>query len=330
MLTKIGALMSPGGRLHRFLTGRGVRIVISVGLLAFLISQIDLRAMLAELAGVRPGLVMLMVIAIITTRLVGAFRWYLLLRARHPAISFSGVVRLTFVSDFVGYFTPGSLGTEVIRLYGMAKTTSDAALSAASMLVERAIGLLTLVLLVLLGIGFTPPGLPSGIGPLAWLALALLAVGTALVMTQPSRRLTLYLLASARLQWVRSAAQKVYLVLDYYRRRPGLLTAAFTTGLLFQLLRCAVVAIGAAAFGVHMPFLLFMVIMPVILLITLLPISIAGLGVREVGFVYLFGLAGMPAEIALALALLTRLLNLLMALPGAWFYIRHGVVAWSR
>jgi hypothetical protein len=52
---------------------------ISVGLLAFLFSQIDLRAMLAELAGVRPGLVMLMAIAIITTRLVGAFRWYLLL-----------------------------------------------------------------------------------------------------------------------------------------------------------------------------------------------------------------------------------------------------------
>jgi uncharacterized protein (TIRG00374 family) len=119
-------------------------------------------------------------------------------------------------------------------------------------------------------------------------------------------------------------------VLDYYRRRPGLLAAAFATGLLFQLLRCALVAIGAAAFGVHVPFLLFVVIVPVIILITLLPISIAGLGVREVGFVYLFGLAGISAEIALALSLLIRLLDLLMALPGAWFYIRHGVVASSR
>jgi uncharacterized protein (TIRG00374 family) len=315
-------------RLRAWLTGRRFRIAVSVGLLAFLISWIDLRGMLTELVGVRYNLVILVLAAMLTTRVVGAFRWYLLLHV-HPAVSFPGVIRLTFVSDFVGYFTPGSFGIELVRLYGMAKTTGDGALSAASMLVERAIGLCTLVLLVLLGIGFHPPGLPAEIEPLAWLALSLLVAGTALLMTQPARRLTLYSLASAKLRRVHSAAQKVYLALDYYRRRPGLLVAAFATGILFQLLRCAEAAIGAAALGFCLPFELFTVIVPVVILITLLPISIAGLGVREVGFVYLFGLAGMPAEIALALSLLTRLLNLLMGLPGAWFYIRHGVVASS-
>lgn len=326
---RMGASMATVRRLRRCLTGRRFRIAISVGLLALLIGGVDLRAMLEELSEVRLGLVFLMLLAIVATRLVGAFRWYLLLRARHPAVSFAGIVRLTFVSDFVGYFTPGSLGVEAIRLYGMAKTTADPALSAASMLVERAVGLLTLVLLMLLGVGFHPPGLPPGIGPLAWLALALLMVAIALLMMRPARRLTLYLLSPASLRWAHSAAQKVYRALDSYRKRPGLLAAAFATALLFQLLRCAVVAIGAAAFGLHLPFLLFVVIMPIIILIALLPISIAGLGVREVGFVYLFGLAGMPAEVALALSLLTRLLSILMTLPGAWLYIRHGVVSSS-
>ena len=64
-----------------------------------------------------------------------------------------------------------------------------------------------------------------------------------------------------------------------------------------------------------------------VILITLLPISIAGLGVRELGFVYLFGQAGMPAEVALPLSLMLRLLYMLLATPGAWFYIRRGVVA---
>jgi uncharacterized membrane protein YbhN (UPF0104 family) len=96
---------------------------------------------------------------------------------------------------------------------------------------------------------------------------------------------------------------------------------------MFQLMRCASTAIGAAAFDVHLPFLLYIVIMPVIILITLLPISIAGLGVRELGFVYLFGQVGMPAEIALSLSLLTRLLTILLAVPGAWFYARRGVLA---
>ena len=81
------------------------------------------------------------------------------------------------------------------------------------------------------------------------------------------------------------------------------------------------------AFGVHLPILVFIVIVPVIILITLLPISIAGLGVRELGFVYLFGQVGMPAEVALSLSLLLRLFAILLAAPGAWLYVRRGVVA---
>jgi hypothetical protein len=35
----------------------------------------------------------------------------------------------------------------------------------------------------------------------------------------------------------------------------------------------------------------------------------------------------MPAEIALSVSLLTRVLTVLLAVPGAWFYARRGVLA---
>jgi uncharacterized membrane protein YbhN (UPF0104 family) len=60
-------------------------------------------------------------------------------------------------------------------------------------------------------------------------------------------------------------------------------------------------------------------------LISLLPITIAGLGVREVGFVYFLGLGGMPAEVALPLALIQRLFTIIATLPGAWWYLRRGL-----
>lgn len=313
--------------LRRWLTSPGFRIAFGVGLLGLLFSQIDLRAMAAAIGGIRLDLLALLVATILATRLIGAFRWYVLLRSLHRGVSYLGVARLTFVSDFMGYFSPGSLGVEAVRLYGMSRMTSDPALSATSMLIERMLALFALIVLVLAGLAFQLPGIPLEIGPLAWLALALLVIAIVGLMAPPVRLATLRLLSHPKLSRGHAVARKLYWSLDQYWARPALLTVTFLIAVIFQLSRCATVAVGAVAFGVHLPIVVFIVIVPVIILITLLPISIAGLGVRELGFVYLFGQVGMPAEVALSLSLLIRLLTILLSTPGAWFYVRRGVVA---
>ena len=58
-----------------------------------------------------------------------------------------------------------------------------------------------------------------------------------------------------------------------------------------------------------------------------MPISIAALGVRELAYIYLFGLVGMPAETALALALLIRCERPAAPAAGGWFYVRRGIYA---
>jgi hypothetical protein len=314
-------------RRGRWLMGRVFRTTFGICLLILLFIWVDLGAMVAAIRQVRLDLLALLIAAIFAARLMSALRWYVLLRGLHSAVSYTGVLRLTFVSDFIGYFSPGSLGVDALRLYGMSRTTSNLASSATSMLVERMLAFLALIVLVLIGLAFQLPVLPPEIGRLAWVGLALLVLALVGLMGPPFRRTTLWLLSYRRLTRFQSGAQKVYRSLDQYRARPGLLASSFVIAVLFQLMRCANTAIGAAAFGVHLPFLLYVVIMPVIILITLLPISIAGLGVRELGFVYLFGQVGMPAEVALSLSLLTRLLTILLAVPGAWFYARRGVLA---
>ena len=93
---------------------------------------------------------------VLGSRLLAGVRWYVLLRGRHAAVTLAGLLRLMFVADFVGYFMPGSLGVEVLRVYGMAKATADPALSATSVVVERVVALIVLVLLVLVGLAGRP------------------------------------------------------------------------------------------------------------------------------------------------------------------------------
>lgn len=318
---------SAWARISAVLSSRWLRLCVGGGLLALLVSWVDLDQASGVVASARLDYLALLPLVLLVDRLIAALRQYILLRGRHPAMTFWRMVRLIFVSGFAGYFMPGTVGVEAVRVYGLSRATANLALSVTAVLVERLTALFALCLLVLFGVAMRPPGLPEDFGRLAWIALAVLMAVWFSLLSPLLRRLSLLALSTNWLAPFRRGLQRIYLVLDDYKRRPWLLLWSLVVALIFQLNRCLVVAIGAAALDFSLPFLYFVIIVPIAALISMMPISIAALGVREAAFVYLFNLVGMPPEVSLPLALLTRFAGLLMLLPGAWFYIRRGISA---
>jgi glycosyltransferase 2 family protein len=303
---------------------RLVRPIVSLSLLALLLSQIELGESLQAIAGARLDLLGLLLLVVIIDRVLAAYRWYVLVRGMAPTVTFGSIIRLTLVSGFVGYFMPGTIGVEIVRAYGLASRTSNALLSITSVLVERLLALLALVLLMVIGLAFQPPGLPAEVVRLAGVGLALVLSGVLALMLTPFRRSALLLLAPLWLAPARRGLQKLYGALDEYARQRRLMLWSAIIALLVQLIRCLQPAIAAAALGTVLPFSAFVTFVPMVILITLVPISLGGLGVQDISFVYLLGLAGMSAEIALSLSLLLHICVLLSNVPGAWLYARHG------
>jgi glycosyltransferase 2 family protein len=257
-------------------------------------------------------------------RPLAAYRWYVLLHGKAPAVTFVDVVRLVLVSGFVGHFMPGGVGVEILKAYGLAGRTSDTLLSVTSVLVERLFALVALVLLMLIGLALVP-ALPAKVVQSVWIA-SVLILGAVLALVVPQfRRLSQVVLSPAPLAPVSRGLEKLYGALDEYVQQRRLMLWSLILALLFQLIRCIEIAIAADALGADLPFMVFMTFVPMVVLITLMPISIGGLGVQDVSFVYLFGLVGMPAEIALPASLLIHILVLLTTAPGAWLYARGGL-----
>lgn len=303
------------------LVSRGLKIAISVGLLAFLISRLDL-ARAGEIAlEMRPDLLLLAVIVVIADRLFASYRWYILLPPG-GSIGFGRIVRFMFVSGFLGLLVPGTVGVEAVRIYSLSRAASDLAMAFSSVLVERVFGVLSLLSLVLVGLLIAPLGLPPEIGQLALAGLAAIALAGAVLMVPRLRAMTSLLLVGSLLGRVRDKLEKLYSRLDAYRSRPGILVWSALLAVLFQLLRVVHVAVLAWGLGLDFQILHFVALLPIIFFLTLLPISIAGFGVRETSFVYLLGLAGIGAEAGFTLALLTFVTTQLTALVGAWLYVR--------
>ena len=218
-------------------------------------------------------------------------------------------------------------GVDLVRIYGMTRTTADLPLALTSILVERLQSMVALVGLMLIGLAASPLELPSAITHAAWLSLLLLTAGFAAMMYSRAQRLVSSLLPGRRLAPVRAYLASIYACLDAYRDRPFVIGWSMAVAFLFQLFRVVTVLVAAWSLGLEISVLVLIALMPVVFFLTLLPISVAGgLGVRETGVVFLLGLAGVNAEASFALALLLSFGAIVTAMPGAWFYARAGVV----
>ncbi|XAM00125.1 lysylphosphatidylglycerol synthase transmembrane domain-containing protein [Phycisphaeraceae bacterium D3-23] len=86
--------------------------------------------------------------------LIGAARWYLLMRVRGMDVTPVKTFRLTMVGVFFNLCMPGATGGDVMKAYYAAKGSSQRSVAVMSVIVDRACGLLGLVLLVAL-VGLT-------------------------------------------------------------------------------------------------------------------------------------------------------------------------------
>ena len=102
-----------------------IRIVITVAILAYLASQIDMRAAAAAVLRVDPTYLTVVLVLVACDRGVMILRWVLLLRASGVSISAAAAARIYLISSFVGSFLPAGIGGDVARAYGMSRATSD-------------------------------------------------------------------------------------------------------------------------------------------------------------------------------------------------------------
>lgn len=306
---------------------RALRLLVSAALLAAVLAGVDRHAAAEVLGRAQGPLVALSIALLFVDRLLAAQRWHLLLAALEPRITYGEVLRMSFIGNFLGVLLPA--GADVVRVYGLARARSDAALALSSVLVERAQAVATLAMMTLAGLAvWSPRALPRAVPLLAALCLAGVLLAALLLMHPRMRALPMRGLEGRAPQRWRARLAELFGALDRYRGRPRVLALAFAAGLAFQVFRVFNAQVGLWAFGIDVPFQDLLVLLPIAFVLTLLPVSLAGgLGVRELSFVWLLGLIGVPAEPAFAAALTLSLGGMLTLLPGAWLYARAGFAA---
>ena len=87
-----------------------LRIVISAGLLTFLLFKVDIRLIIDAIKEAKVHWLVALLGLQFAQRFFGAFRWHVLVRSTNKTVGFCAALRICFVANFVGLFLPGVVG----------------------------------------------------------------------------------------------------------------------------------------------------------------------------------------------------------------------------
>jgi len=301
-----------------------VRGGVSIALIVLVVWNLETESLREALFNVSLGTLLTLTIVDLTLRMLSAYRWYVLFRSTNSSSSMSETTRITFVASFLGQMLPGVIGVEALRVHGLAKSSDDAAGAFASVVADRVFGLVSLVLVICVGLLIGPQELQALILRPLMVVLAILVTGVLFVMVPFLRRSLEKILPNFLLNRIKGWIDQVYECFDFYKSQPGLLLYSMVLALSFQMLRVVLFFVAAIMIGESPAFIYFIVFVPIVMFAALLPISVAGLGVREAGLVFLFTRFDvMSSAPAFTIAILVFVSGLLSTLPGGWFYMRQ-------
>jgi len=263
--------------------------------------------------------------ALLAANLIVALRWHLILSATAPSPGPTTLLKLVFVGVFFNQVLPTGVGGDVVRAWRCSKLGIGLGAAIRSILLDRAWGYAVLVILyvaVLPSLLQVLPETQERAGVVAVLAAALVGL-LALVSLDRLPRPLSGLRVIAPFAELSRQSRRLFM----YPRRCGALL-----GLSFLTIALTIVAFKliADSIGSRLSIGIWATVVPPVTLIQLLPVSLAGWGVRETALVVALGSFGVPAEAALATSILLGLCMILAGLPGGLIWLAGWDIARPR
>lgn len=261
------------------------------------------------------------------TVLIAAWRWKQLLSVFQIKGRFRALFCIAQMGQFFMIFLPGPTGDDLTRMLYISRLAKGRVVEACtSVAIDRLIGLGSILLLAVICIPSQWELLVSTFTT-HWMAVGIMIFGAITVAIgvffflagHPTRLWFQHQLRAFPARGCRDEVARIWgLLCDSKPALARVITAAVGT----QFLVCTMFYLAGMAVGLHIPMLIWMGVVPIILAASAVPITIAGIGVREYLLVLFLGvLANVDQEKALAASLIVFAMILSVSLLGGIVYI---------
>ncbi len=280
----------PPRRAQLLRAARWVVAVLAMGLFGWLLAQQDWQEITQAVRGIPPWVLVAMWLLYFSGHLCNAWRWLVLLHARQVVFTYWQSLQIGLAGSFAANFLPTTIGGDALRTVAVTRHTHSLSLSLSSIIVDRALNLLAM---------------------LTTLPFVFVTFGSQVTLMAP--------FGAVVLQPVQRMWGKLKTALTGWLTQPTVLAGAIGISWLSVLVVFLAGWLLALHLGVSLSLVQIIGVISLGYFAAIIPISVNGLGVRELVIVTLLTQLGATTVQGATFALITRLIMLLSTTPGAWW-----------
>lgn len=253
-------------------------------------------------------------------------RW-ILLSPKEAELTKWDYFKILLASGSVNLFIPGVVGADIVRSILVSKKAKKATSSAfLSVYLDRIIGLSSILILGIFATVLTPSIQNSFAIVLLLILMLMILVG----IVWMSRNRNIYIFLNKILSkmgafglLVMKQLDDVLNALQQYKPSTKNIVYAFFLCFPIHMSWFAMVWLVGYVIGADVSFFAVMLITTIVWIITMIPLSIAGIGVRELSFLYLMGTQGVNNEQSVIMALFQSIIIILTGIIGLPLLFRN-------
>lgn len=292
------------------MTKKLIRRILNITVFAvcviFIIRKVDMQMVLGNARTVDFRIFIFTVIISVFRTWLSGIRWELLHPNSMNGMSRWAYFRLSMLSHLFNLFMPGALGGDIVKTaYAVNEGKGQRVKKVIAVFVDRTIGLISIMLLGMTALIFTHKQLPINL----WQAALLFIVsGGFIVILFSNRVLNLFESVSVRMVFARSLTGSLLKnwreSVLFYKGNAHKVIYSLALCVPIHMISFVIYYVLAISMGMEIGFLEMVFAVAIMWLITAVPISVGGMGVRELSLVWLLGIFGVPSEQAVGLAFL--------------------------
>lgn len=291
-----------------------IKLAITAGLLLLIARNVDLKQAYASITMLSPVVILIALVLQLSSNTVASLRWFIIMRRIGSPRGFFFFLQSFFKGTFFNQGLPTSIGGDAIRILDCTRNGHSAQDSFYGVFIDRFVGMAGLLILNFAALLMNRNILPHNIY-LVLLCILVLLMGTLIVLLFVYK---LQLFRSGRLfGFIGQLSEKYYAVYA----SPLSFIVQISLSVCIHLMAMTAFYVLGVGVGLDYPLNVYLVLVPPVVLLTILPVSLAGWGIREGAMIGFFLLVGADRSKVLTFSLLYGLLALVSSLPGLFIYL---------
>jgi hypothetical protein len=255
--------------------------------------------------------------------LISAYRWQILIRAQGDEVPLGFLAKSYLVGNFFNLFLPTRFGGDVVRIWDGSRYSETLLKSSAIVVVERFTGVFVLLAFALAA-SLMRLDMAQNY-PIIWISLLIACGGllTAFLFLTPVASFLLDRLPGKGF-WLKAKTkiQEFRRVIFVYKDKKRALFLALFWAFLLQVNVILHYYLAGKAFHLEIPLLDYFIFIPIILLMLTIPVTISGLGLREMLFIQIFATYGIAEHISFSYSIIVDFgFTLLIGIIGGIIFI---------